>query len=80
MSSIPRPVCIAFAGGNDYEIRVKYVEHAIGGPGYTMPKCWAMAAVAETLKRTDTTLLSGFMILSLSWNSIKAVLALGEGQ
>ena len=39
-----------------------------------MPKCLLMAAVAvaETLKRADITLLSSFMILSLSCNSLKA--------
>ena len=39
---------------------------------HTMPISWPRVAVAETLERADTTVLSDFMILSLSLNSLKA--------
>ena len=71
VSSIPRPVCIAYAGGNGYRKEVRDVEHATGELGYTMVKCRPRASEAETLERTDTTLLSDLMILSLSPNSLK---------
>ena len=72
MSRIPRPVCIACAGGNDHQIGVRDVEHPISGLRHTMLIAWPMAAVAETLERVDTTLLSDFIILSLPLKSLKA--------
>src|SRR6266478_2165164 len=71
-SSTPRPVCIASAGGNDYQMGIRDVEHPIGSVRHTRPECRPRRAVAETLERNDTTLLSDFMILSLSRNSLKA--------
>jgi hypothetical protein len=72
VSSIPRPVCIATAGGNDYRISVNIREHPIGGLGHTVPKSWPRAAVAEIFERTDTTFLSDPISLLLSRNSLRA--------
>jgi|ERR1019366_5024725 hypothetical protein len=72
VSRIARPVCIASAGGNDYRVGVRDVEHSVGGLGHTMPIAWPRAAVAETLERADTRLLSDLMILSLPRNLLKA--------
>src|SRR6266478_8836411 len=71
-SSTPRPVCIASAGGNDYQMGIRDVEHPIGCLGYTMPKYRPRAGVEATFERNDTTPLRDFMILSLSRNSLKA--------
>src|SRR6266403_3531393 len=72
MSSIPRPVYIASAGGSDYQMGIRDEGHPTGSLRHTRPKSRPSPAVAETLERNDTTLLSDFMILSLSRNSLKA--------
>ncbi len=72
MSSIPRPVSTASAGGNDCQMGIRDVEHPIGCLGYTMPKYRRRAAVEATFERNETTLLSDSMILSLPWYSLKA--------
>jgi hypothetical protein len=71
VSRIPRPVFIACAGGNDYEIGVRDVEYPIGGLRHTMPIAWPRAGVEETLERADTTLLSDLMIWSLPRTLLK---------
>jgi hypothetical protein len=71
VSRIPRPICIARAGGNDCEIGVRDVEYSIGGLGHTVI-VWPRAGVATTFERVDTILLSEFMILSLPRVLLKA--------
>jgi hypothetical protein len=63
---------MASAGGNDYRIGIRDVEHQISHLGLTMPIAWPRAAVAETFERADTTPLSDLNILSLSRNLLKA--------
>jgi hypothetical protein len=71
-SKIEMPVCIASAGGKDYQICIRVVEHPTSGLRHTMPIAWPMVAVAETLERTDTTLLSDLVILSFPRKSVNA--------
>src|SRR6266446_10355844 len=72
VSSTPRPVCIASAGGNDYQMGIRDVGHTFSSLGHTRPKCRPRAAVEVTFESNDTTLLSDFMILSLPRHSLKA--------